>query len=63
MVSDMSKNTSKLNELRQRMEVAVSTYFRLNGSMPDTRELYKELGSEYAPVIGEYSGKVKTIAC
>ena len=59
----MSKNTERLNELRQRMEVAVSTYFRLNGSMPDIRELYEELGSEYAPVLGEYSGSVKTVAC
>ncbi|MCI6173334.1 MAG: hypothetical protein MR671_03630 [Clostridiales bacterium] len=46
----------KINELRQRMNVAVSTFYRLFGYMPSVEELKDELGSEFAPVLATYSG-------
>jgi|GEM_PF-2379841 hypothetical protein len=52
----MSANTMKINELRQRMNVAVSTFYRLFGYMPSVEELKDELGSEFAPVLATYSG-------
>ena len=45
-----------LEELRQRMEVMVVTYFKMNGCKPGIEELYEALGSEYAPVLAEYRG-------
>lgn len=58
----MRENTKYRNELRQTMEVAVSTYLNLYGTMPEISELYAELGREYAPVIAEYAGRIKTAA-
>ncbi len=56
------RNTMNLDDLRQRMEVAVSTFYRLFGFMPSAEELSRELGSEYEAVLAEYSGKVVRIA-
>lgn len=54
----MSANTMYLNELRQRMEVAVSTYYKMFGHRPSSEELSRELGAEFAPVLREYQGNV-----
>ncbi len=48
------RNNTNLNELRQRMEVMVSTFYKMFGCMPDIGELYDALGNEYLPVIYEY---------
>lgn len=61
-VSDMSANTMHINELRQRMEVAVSTYYKIFGYKPSNEELSKELGAEFAPVLREYQRNVIGIA-
>lgn len=58
----MSANTMYINELRQRMEVAVSTYYKLFGCKPSYEELSKELGVEFAPVLRKYHGNVIGIA-
>lgn len=55
-------NNMYLNELRQRMNVAVSTFYRLNGRMPSEEELTFELGEEFAPVLPEYTGRVVRVA-
>lgn len=58
----MSANAMYINELRQRMEVAVSTYYKIFGVRPSSEELSRELGSEFAPVLREYHGNVIGIA-
>lgn len=58
----MTKNSVYKDELRQTMEVVISTYLNLNGCMPGIEELYAELGREYAPVIAEYARRGKPMA-
>ena len=41
-------------ELRQQLDVCVSTLRNLNGYEPSVTELYSALGSEYKDVISEY---------
>ncbi len=48
-------NKYSLDELRQRMEVVISTYFNMFGCVPDINELYDALGEEYMPVLAEFS--------
>jgi hypothetical protein len=42
----MSKKYS-MKELEQLMAVCTSTFFNLNGSLPDAEELCREIGNEY----------------
>lgn len=46
-----------IEELRQRLNLVVSTFVKLEGCRPSADELYRELGREYAPIILEYSGR------
>ena len=48
-------NKELMCELRQKMEVAVSTFRKLEGRMPSAEELFSWLGTEYTSLILEYS--------
>ncbi len=48
------RNNSYMEELRQRMAVMVSTFYKMFGYMPDASELYIALGNEYLPVLAEH---------
>ena len=42
------------SELRQKLDMCVSTLYKMNGRMPRTLELYNALGKEYLGVLSEY---------
>ncbi len=45
---------NNIADLRQHMNVMISTYFHLFGFMPDIKVLSDALGSEYKEVLEEY---------
>ena len=45
------KNMYTPNEIKQLLAVCVSTYYNLNGFMPDQEELCREIGYEHGPTI------------
>lgn len=45
------KKMYTLTELKQLLAVCISTYYNLNGIMPDHEELCREIGSEHGPMI------------
>ena len=48
------KYNNNLEDLRQRMAVMVSTFYKMFGYMPGISELQDALGDEYRPVMDEY---------
>ena len=42
------KKSYSVNELKQLIAVCVSTFYNLNGFLPDAQELCRQIGSEYA---------------
>ena len=51
----MQKDKSKLNELKQTLNMVITTFFNIYGIIPSAGDLYQRLGSEYAPLIEEYA--------
>lgn len=52
----MQTERSRINELKQTLNMVIYTLYNLNGIMPSASDLYHHLGSEYAIVIEKYSG-------
>ncbi len=51
----MQKESSALKEMRQLLNMVISTFVNIYGIDPNADDLYQRLGYEYAPLIEEYS--------
>lgn len=40
-----------MKELKQLLAVCTATFYNLNGCLPDTEELCRQIGTEYRPAI------------
>lgn len=54
----MQTENSKINELKQKLNMVISTFYNIYGILPSASDLYHRLGSEYSLVIEEYSGSL-----
>jgi len=52
----MQTGRSRINELKQTLNMVICTLYNLNGIIPSASDLYHYLGSEYAIVIEKYFG-------
>ena len=63
----MAENRSIRNELQQKVNLILSTYYNLYGHMPSTKELSSQLGYPYEIHIKEwidrYTGAMSAMAC
>ena len=54
----MQTDNSKINELKQKLNMVISTFYNIYGIIPSAADLYYRLGSEYSLVIEEYLGSL-----
>lgn len=52
----MMRTTYNTRELEQLLAVCTSTFYNLNGFLPDVEELCRQIGSEYSAAIRRLLG-------
>lgn len=51
----MNAGTMTADDLKQKLNMVIITFFNLYGIIPSANDLYQRLGLEYAPLIEAYS--------